>query len=516
MEREKTTKKVIIIGGGIAGLTAGIYAKKAGFEAEIYEKHKIVGGECTGWDRNGYYIDNCIHWMMGTVEGTGLHKIWKETGAIADDTEILRSDHMYTSELNGESITLWGDMKRTERELIALSPEDEAEIRSLMHYAKLSENIEIPSEKPSELMGIADGVRMGLKMKNALKLFQVYGGMDTADLAKRFRHPLIRCMISDFCPEEAAGSSFPMAYGNYTGKDGGVPRGGSRAMAFRMKDRFESLGGEVNTASPIVKVEFGPKQAGGEKKMLSVTLANGRTVRGDYFVFTCDPDYTFHKLLSEDYLDPVLKEVYANRRDYPIFGMFQCAFGVDCAEDVPGGDIMMDTSDITAALTDELKDYIKARMTVKSFGYEPDFAPKGKQILQVMMGLTEDAYEYWAALYQDQKAYQAKKEELAALLQKKLETRFPEYRGKMMLLDVWTPMTYKRYCNAFKGYNQAYIITKRSRRNAYVSPVIRGVENAWISGQWLSSPGGLPSAAIQGKYSIQRILRKEGRSEAAN
>lgn len=132
-------KKIIIVGGGIAGLTAGIYAKKAGFETEIYEKHSIVGGECTGWDRNGYYIDNCIHWLMGTVEGTQLHEIWKETGALGEDVEIIRADHMYTSELNGERITLWDDLERTERELIALSPEDETEIKSLMHFAKLAE-----------------------------------------------------------------------------------------------------------------------------------------------------------------------------------------------------------------------------------------------------------------------------------------------------------------------------------------------------------------------------------------
>ena len=31
-------KKVVIIGGGISGLTAGIYLQKAGFSTEIYEK----------------------------------------------------------------------------------------------------------------------------------------------------------------------------------------------------------------------------------------------------------------------------------------------------------------------------------------------------------------------------------------------------------------------------------------------------------------------------------------------
>ena len=86
------SKKIIIIGGGIAGLTAGIYGLKANYDVEIYEKNHIVGGECTGWDRQGYYIDNCLHWMMGTNRGTDLYNIWKTVGAIDDDVEILRSN----------------------------------------------------------------------------------------------------------------------------------------------------------------------------------------------------------------------------------------------------------------------------------------------------------------------------------------------------------------------------------------------------------------------------------------
>ena len=77
-------KKIIIIGGGIAGLSAGIYAQKLGLESVIYEKHYISGGECTGWDREGFHIDGCIHWLMGTKEGTGLNNIWKDVGALED------------------------------------------------------------------------------------------------------------------------------------------------------------------------------------------------------------------------------------------------------------------------------------------------------------------------------------------------------------------------------------------------------------------------------------------------
>ena len=53
--------RVIITGGGVSGLSAGIYARLSGHEAVIYEAHGVPGGNLTGWDRGGYHIDNCVH-----------------------------------------------------------------------------------------------------------------------------------------------------------------------------------------------------------------------------------------------------------------------------------------------------------------------------------------------------------------------------------------------------------------------------------------------------------------------
>ena len=43
--------KVIIVGGGVAGLSAGIYALMAGHSAVIYEKHTEAGGNLTGYEQ---------------------------------------------------------------------------------------------------------------------------------------------------------------------------------------------------------------------------------------------------------------------------------------------------------------------------------------------------------------------------------------------------------------------------------------------------------------------------------
>ena len=50
------TKKVIVIGAGIAGLSAGCYARMNGYDAEIYEAHTQPGGLCTSWKRQGIYL----------------------------------------------------------------------------------------------------------------------------------------------------------------------------------------------------------------------------------------------------------------------------------------------------------------------------------------------------------------------------------------------------------------------------------------------------------------------------
>lgn len=493
-------KKIVIIGGGIAGLTAGVYARKAGFIVEIYEKNGIVGGECTGWDRKGYHIDNCIHWMMGTTPGTALYELWKTVGAVGPDIEIIQSDRMYTSELNGQSLTLWKDADRTEREMLALSPSDKDEILRLMKYVRLSEHITIPVETPPELMGPMDGLKLAFTMQNALKLFKEFAGTDTQDLMNRFKHPLIRCLISDFCPKDSQGSSFPMAYGNFIGGDGGVPRGGSRALSKRMQERFEQLGGTIHVNASVSKILLD-----GHGHATGISLDDGRKVTADYVIPACDADFTFGRLLDRSYMGDLMRSMYESPDAYKIYGMFQVAFAVDSPVDALQGEIMMETSGIAS------EPWFSDRMTVKNFAYEPDFAPAGRQILQVMWGLSDQAYGYWEALYKDKAAYDARKQELAKIIQRRLEERFPDYKGKLTVLDTWTPVTYHRYCNAYKGYNQAFTITKRSAKSPYPSAWLDGLDNVVLAGQWINPPGGLPGAAATGKYAIQRILKKEGR-----
>jgi hypothetical protein len=75
-------KSVIVVGAGIAGLATGCYAQMNDYSTRIVEMHDKPGGLCTSWQRRGYTIDLCIHWLVGSKPGTGFHRLWQEIGLL--------------------------------------------------------------------------------------------------------------------------------------------------------------------------------------------------------------------------------------------------------------------------------------------------------------------------------------------------------------------------------------------------------------------------------------------------
>ena len=113
--------KILIIGGGVSGLSAGIYARLHGHEAVVCERHSIAGGNLTGWDRGDYHIDNCIHWLTGTNPVTSTYKMWEELDALGN-VDVFQGDELYTSAIGEETLSLSRDLKKFESDMLALSP----------------------------------------------------------------------------------------------------------------------------------------------------------------------------------------------------------------------------------------------------------------------------------------------------------------------------------------------------------------------------------------------------------
>ena len=488
-------EKVIVIGGGIAGLSAGIYALLAGFAVEIYEKNRIPGGECIGWNRKGYHVDNCIHWLTGTKQGTELYDVWKKVGALTDETEFAKVDSFYTSTYRGKSVTLWNDLQKTERELIEAAPEDEEEIKKFIQAVEYSKQCVFPAGKPMETWGIKDYVRMGMSMKDFPKVMKEYGKISLEEYAKRFQSPLLQRMICDYLPKEYAAYSFLVSYATMADGNGGIPMGASLQMSLRMEKKFKELGGKICYNQGVSEILLRGKTATGVK------FEDGTITECDYVIPTVDTHVLFGRMLPKEYMPKDLKEAYAQPGKYPATSGFQVAYAVS-TEFNRGETIFIEIDPIRVGSR------TFGRMYVKAYGYDPIFVKDGKQVIQTCITQTDEDYEFWKSLSAEE--YQQVKTQLVEEVGKRIEMAFPELQGDLEYLDAWTPLTYERYMNAYHGSYMSFVTTPNAKQ-VKLKGQLKGIDNLYLAGQWTNAPGGLPVAVASGKFAIQRLLKKQHR-----
>lgn len=500
-----SAKKVIIIGGGIAGLTAGIYAQKAGFESEVFEKNITPGGQCTGWNRQGFHIDNCISWMTCASEKYQAYEMWKEIGIIGDGVKVKQHDAFYTSELNGQTVSLWRDLARSEKEMLLLSPEDSKEIKKFFKYVRKGECLEVPCSKPMDLMNPLEITKLGLSMSGMAGVMMNYSKINLFELSARFKHPLLKKMILDYLPGSYQAYILLTAYSTIASGGGGVPYGGSQAAALRIVKKYTDKGGILHTRSNVKAVKIVNNKATG------IILDDGKEINADYVICATDPDHTFHSLLDENLMPESLVRAYKNSADNPLGSSFQVALSFDGITQTINHRFFFDCEGFNLA------NKKITRMNVKNYSFDPVASPKEKNLIQVKILQDEKDFLYWEALYKtDKDKYNEAKQKAAKDIVSAIEKRFPSLNGKFKIIDVWTPYTYARYCNAYRGVYMSFITTPKSKDIFQIPGVVPNVENVFLAGQWLAVPGGIPIAMTTGKFAIQRILKAEGKSIKLN
>ncbi len=491
-----SNKKIVVVGGGIGGLSAGIYGRLAGYDVEIYEKNPRAGGQCMGWDRRGCHIDNCIHWLTGTKKGTSLRKVWETVGALDEHTEFADCDSFYTSMVGDLRVTLWKDPDRTEKELLELSPEDGTEIKKFIQYVKYAMECEMPAEKPMDAMGIMDYIHMGASMANMPKVIKEYGSIDLQGMAERFKHPALKALFTDYLPKDYVASSFLVSYASIISGNGEIPKGGSLAMANRMVKRFQELGGKLYCNAPVARILIKNGRATG------IETADRRTIWADYVISSVDTMELFANLIGKEYMDGKWKSCYGDMQKYPLFTSVQAAFMVGQEAYGGRGTVFFDCPSFEAGGRNI------DRISVKSFEYEPGFAPAGKTVLQVNIPQFDKEYFYWKGLAREE--YERRKDGVVKAIEERLVMRFPGLKGHMEFLDCWTPVTYERYCNAYHGAYMSFI-TRKGVKSFRARGIVKGVKNLYIASQWIMAPGGLPVAVTAGKFAVWRIAGKEKR-----
>ncbi len=488
-------KKVIIVGAGIAGMTCGVYLQRAGFETEMFEMHTLPGGECTGWDRGEYHFDGCIHWLVGSKPGTSLNQVWRDTGALDDSVRIIHHDAFVRHEEDGGNVTFYTHADRLEKHLLEVAPEDRKEIRKLCAAIRELGDFGMPMDKPMDMMTGKDGLKFAAKNFKGIMKMSGYQTLSMRGLAERFQNPLLRRAILATIPGENTSLALITTLAGMNDGDCGFPEGGSRKLALRMEKKYLSLGGKVHYRARVEKIIVRDGSATG------IRLADGSEHFADEVVSCADGFATLKSMLDDKYTPPLYENLFSKPQQYTTPTCALVFLGVDAK--LPdfgrGLNIMRTESAVLGGVTDPM-------ISLLNYGFDKTMVPEGKSVIVCFY---PGDYDFWKAAHEDKKCYKAEKQRLEEDAIATLVRRFPEAEGKVETTNVVTPVTYERYCGAWRGSWMTWGGRGKDIPR-YFPGLLEGLDHFLMAGMWTLPPGGLPGAAVSGRFAAQRLCMRYG------
>ena len=490
-----TEKSVIIIGGGLAGLSTGIYGQMNGYRTQIFEHHKVPGGVCTAWKRQGYTIDGCIHWLMGFKPESWFNQIYREVGALeGTPLRVMKHYARLIDEASGQSLDLTGDLDRLADDMNSLAPEDGPVIDELVNGARSLQGFDLKMDKPRELMGPLERLKQMWSTRRLVRCFARYN-MSVAEFAGRMRNPFLRSAVTNFFVPEMPTAFLFMILGQLEAGELARVEGGSLDFSLRVAKRYQDLGGEVTYGTTVEEILVEGDSAVG------VRLADGSEHRADIVVSAADGYSTIFKMLGGRYVDQKIGDRYAN---WPMFPpILIISFGVARQfPDEPSSNILRLRSPITTG------DREAEGFWFRIFNYDSTLAPPGKTVVQVTIATD---FDWWYDLQEnDHPRYDAEKERVAAGVLAHLEAYLPGISSQVEMTDVATPYTFWRYTRNYRGAFEGWLMTPETMRTR-VDKTLPGLKNFYMAGQWVEPGGGIPPALYSGRNLVQILCHQDGK-----
>lgn len=498
-----SNRKVIIIGGGTAGLITGSYLQMNGYSTEIFEMNSRPGGLCTSWKKDGFTFDGCIHWLVGSSPAVpSMYACWNE---LIDMKKLKFIDHdiyMRVEDENRNYIDVFSDINRFERELITKAPEDAALTIPYCNTVRKFTKLKMDVSKPREVSTPIDGLKMIKKFLPYMKDLNKWLKISEAEFAKKCKNPIVKRIFEyAFVPEMALiFMIFTQAWMH--NKSAGYPIGGSLHFAELLEKRYTSLGGKINYNKKAEKIIT--ENAGKLDRATGVVLKDGSEHHADYIVSAADGHATIFKMLEGKYADKEIKGYYENLLTFSSF--LQVSLGLGAIyHDIPNA-VMFPLNkpfDVDPETSYDI-------LYLRNHCFDPTLAPEGKSVFSYMIPTYN--HTYWEELRKKDRAkYLHEKERISNFVIQATEERFGGIAGKVEQVDVSTPATVIRYTNNWKGSFEGWMLTPQVGFKS-LRKTLPGLENFYMVGQWVTPGGGLPSSLTGGR-GIARILCKKDRKK---
>ena len=526
----------IVVGGGIAGLTAAAYLARAGQNILLFEKNEKCGGLVNSFTRDGFHFEAGVRALEDAgivfpmLEDLGIHlEVVKSRVSLGIENEMLHIDGL-------ESIDRYRDM------LARLYPESEKEIdaviaviRRIMKHMEVLYGIENPVFKdltrdrtflfkkllpwlPKFLFTVGKINRMNMPVEEYL---------DTI-----VTNPALKDIISQHFFKNTP-AFFALSYFSLY-LDYFYPKGGVDKLAEAVKQKISEYGGQIQLGIKIVAVEA---------DTCRVTDEGGAVYEYEHLVWAADLK-TFYSITETEGLPPKRKAIFANlkkeilskRGGDSVFTLFvEVDEPLESFRRIANGHLFYTPSKqgLGAIHRQTLNDLLSARETVtkeevlawldtftRLNTYEvsipglmdPDLAPPGKTGLIVSLLAEYDLFnKVQESGWYDEFTAEFENRILDVLA----GSVYPMLKDKVIAHFSFTPLSIAERIASSEGAITGWSFEKpvpvvnkiqHSQRS-----VITPIPSIYQAGQWAYSPAGVPMSILTGKLAADRIIKKHAR-----
>lgn len=489
---------VLVIGAGLAGLSAGSLLAKRGLKVGVIDPNYQPGGSCGIFKRKGRVFDQGSAMLYGFGEsGFNAHRFL--FNALEEPISMIKHDKLYTVNFKGERVHFYEDLDLFIQELLKVFPKEEENIRRfykdllVMYHHVMVEN---PSYTTADEMDRAHAMTCVKKHPLSYAKFLTFLNTSAKSLLKKyFKNEAIfnffDKMTSTYCyatvEEAPAVLASVMFVDNHHGGSF-YPAGSTLFLPGLLEKVIEEHGGEMLLEKEVVEILCEGQRATG------VRLSNGEVLHCDSIIYSGNVWSLYEHLLPKD-VTTVKRRMWARKLRpthpsvmfYTVVKSDVIPEGTSAIEMLVGSPEKLDEDEVTAYLF-SLDD--------------KTLCEEGEEVVMAI----GPSFRDWDV---SKGEYKRMKEEETERLLRVLDKRFPGFREGLLYKELATPKTLERYAKKYRGSvaGPKQMLGQHMFKRLHTKTEVL---NLYACGESTVMGTGTPTVTVSGIAAANRVLKDHG------